>query len=77
MTGEIEKSEYTNNLRFFYQASDSDSLMKEVCIIAERWHWSHESIMTLPTLVRRQYIQDISDMYDKEKEEIRRAKNKN
>ena len=33
--------------------------------------------MTLPTLVRRQYIQDISDMYDKEKEEIRRAKNKN
>ena len=77
MTGEVEKTEYINNLRFFYQASDSESLMKEVGIIAERWHWSHESIMALPTLVRRQYIQDISDMYDREKDAMKKARNKN
>ena len=33
--------------------------------------------MALPTLVRRQYIQDISDMYDREKDAMKKARNKN
>lgn len=43
-------------------------------MVAERWHWSHEEIRALGTGQRREYVEVISDLYQREKEQIDRIK---
>ena len=55
-------------LVYFLKCSNHESIIQECALIAERWNWGHEEIMSLPTDVRREYIDLISDMYEREKE---------
>lgn len=55
-------------------ASSEEELHKEVSLIAERWKWTDESIRALPTLSRRNYVNEICDMYEREKEAYEKAK---
>lgn len=57
-------------------ASSEEEMQKEVSIIAERWKWTDESIRNLPTLVRRNYVKEICDMYERERDAYEKAKHR-
>lgn len=62
---------YMINIVAFFQASNRISLINECSIIAERWKWDDEKIRELPTNRRREYLEVILDLYEKEKEAMK------
>lgn len=69
-----EVLEFQNYLRYFFEGSDEEELIKEVSLIAERWKWTDQSVRELPTLIRRKYAEEIIAMYEREKEAMDKAK---
>ena len=63
------------NLITFFEASDIDTLNQECAMLAERWKWTHEQIRSLTTGQRRKYLAIVSDLYEKEKRAMDKAKN--
>lgn len=45
-------------------------------MLAERWNWSHEEMMALPTEVRLAYLDEVVKMYEREKAEAEKLKAK-
>ena len=64
------------NLITFFEASDKETLNQECAMLAERWNWDHETIRSLTTNQRREYLEIVSDLYRKEKEAYDKAKTK-
>lgn len=62
------------NLITFFEASDKETLNQECAMLAERWNWTHEQIRSLTTNQRREYLEIVSDMYEKEKQAMEKAK---
>lgn len=67
---------YLINLVSFFRASDKINLIDECSIIAERWKWDDEKIRELPTDRRREYLDVIIDLYEREKEAMEKANRK-
>lgn len=65
------------NLIKFFECSDKDTLNQECALLAERWNWTHEQIRALTTQQRRDYLEIVSDLYDKERQQMEKIKAKN
>lgn len=63
------------NLIYFFEASDTETLNRECALLAERWNWTHEQIRALDTNQRRQYLEIVSELYEKERQAMEKAKN--
>lgn len=62
------------NLIMFFEASDRDALLSQCTAIAERWGWTHDEMMALPTEVRMAYLDEVMRMYERERDEAKRIK---
>lgn len=62
------------NVVSFFEASDRDALLSQCTMLAERWNWSHDEMMALPTEVRLAYLDEVVKMYEREKAEAEKIK---
>lgn len=65
-----------DNLVAFFMSSTKDMLNQECAMLAERWHWTHEQVRALPTGQRREYLEIVNDLYQREHDALEKAKRK-
>lgn len=49
-------------------------LNQECAVLAERWHWTHDETRALETMQRREYINIVNDLYQREHDAYEKAK---